>query len=159
MQKTALLEVTLAALTAQLEAMTAAAKFTRDAAVDEEARAENDKDTRGLEQSYLARGQANRVIELRATLTRLRVMELRDFGPDDPIAASAVVDVRVDDEPRRLFLVTAGGGERVVSDGQVVQLLTTASPLGRALLGRVAGDELELKIGGETRTYEIEGVA
>lgn len=156
--KSALLQLVLAALQEQLDAMSAAARFTRDAAVDEEARAENDKDTRGLEQSYLARGQSQRVVELRATLTRLRVMELLTFDDDRPIAASALVDVRIDDVPKRVFLVTAGGGERLELAGSAVQLVSTASPLGRALLGRVAGDELELRIGGQARDVEIEAV-
>ena len=53
-----------AVLLAQLEAALATARAAHKAAVEgathAEARPENDKDTRGLEQSYLARGVAQR---------------------------------------------------------------------------------------------------
>ncbi len=148
----------LARLQAELDALEATAAFTRDSAVHDEARAENDKDTRGLEQTYLARGQAQRVIEMRATVTQIRTMELLSFGPEDAIAASALVRVRVDDLPRLVYLTVAGGGHKVELEGETVQLVTTRSPLGRGLLGKQVDDAFELKIGGAVHEYEVEAV-
>jgi hypothetical protein len=52
----------------ELAMATLAHKTTKDAATHEEAKPENDKDTRALEQSYLARGQAQRVLDLQAAV-------------------------------------------------------------------------------------------
>ena len=51
-------------VSADLATMSAAQRAVVDGATHEENRPENDKDTRALEQSYLARGQAQRVVEL-----------------------------------------------------------------------------------------------
>ena len=48
-----------------------------EGATHSEARPENDKDTRGLELSYLARGQAQRVAELQIVLGAVSEMRLR----------------------------------------------------------------------------------
>jgi transcription elongation GreA/GreB family factor len=156
--KRALRDAVLALLTQDAADMRAAAETTRLGAVHEESRPENDKDTRGLEASYLARGQAERTVAIGAAMTRMRVMPLVDFDEDDAIALSALIDVRVDDEPRRLFVVSEGGGLRVPCEGGEVLLITTASPVGAALLGRVAGDEFTLQVAGKARTYVIERV-
>ncbi|MEZ4266542.1 MAG: transcription elongation factor GreAB [Myxococcota bacterium] len=156
--KSALRDAVLALLAHDAAEMKAAADTTRQGAVHEESRSEHDKDTRSLEASYLARGQAERTVAIGATMTRMRVMPLVDFDEDDPVALSALVDVRVDDEPRRLFVVSEGGGLRVRFEGVEVLLITTASPVGKALLGRVAGDEFTLVVGGKARAYIIERV-
>ncbi len=142
------------------DALADIANETRRAATHEEARPENDKDTRGLEQSYLARGQAKRVAELEEALTRLSVMPIAELDGDSGIVVSALVTLMIDEgEPRRFFLVPAGGGENVTIDGEQVSLVTPVSPVGRALLGKRAGDSFELVVAGKAREYEIEEVA
>src|SRR5687767_406927 len=66
--KQALVTALLAKLEAELANMTKAANTAREAATHEEAKPENDKDTRALEASYLAAGQAERVRDLEAAL-------------------------------------------------------------------------------------------
>ena len=51
-----------------MEIYTRAAKASHAEATAEENRAENKYDTRGLEASYLATGQANKVLELEAAI-------------------------------------------------------------------------------------------
>ena len=88
-------QVVIAALRAELEGRieraAARAEQTRADATHEEARAENDKDTRGLEQSYLARGQAQRAEELAEALHRVRLLSPRAYGEDDAIGLGALV--------------------------------------------------------------------
>jgi hypothetical protein len=67
-------------LAADLEARERAYRLAREAATHEEAKPENDKDTRALEQSYLARGEAARVEELRASLAEVRAMVVKAFA-------------------------------------------------------------------------------
>ena len=153
--KTLLIEAAVARLTEEVQALRESARQTREGATHEESRAENDKDTRGLEASYLARGQAARVEETEDAVTRLSYLELRSFGPDDPIALSALVTVDVDGAERHYFHVPAAGGQRLQAGGVEVQLLTPVSPVGRALIGKHAGDGFELKLAGGVREYEV----
>ncbi|MEZ4230171.1 MAG: GreA/GreB family elongation factor [Polyangiaceae bacterium] len=153
--KAALVFGALEQLRLQLEELTRAANATREGAVHEEARPENDKDTRALEQSYLARGQAQRVVETEAALQRLRFMELREFGEATPIALSALIRVEVNQREQRLFLVNAGGGIRLMDAGGEIQLVSVEAPLGQALVGKEVGEAFELRIGGALREYEI----
>jgi transcription elongation GreA/GreB family factor len=156
MSKPALHAELVARLAAALDAARAAHAATHAAATHEEARAENDKDTRGLEQSYLARGQAQRVEDLAAELAAVEAMALRAFGDDDAIAAGAVVDATAGDTRHRYFIAPGGAGE--VLDGGV-QVVTPRSPLGRALCGRRAGDDTEVQVPSGRRTLEITDVA
>lgn len=155
LDKAALIAAAMAQLRRDADALRESARQTREGAVHEESRAENDKDTRGLEATYLARGQAARVEEMEEAITKLRFLELRAFGPDDPIGPSALVTLEGEDGERRYLLVPVAGGLRVEVDGRTVQLLTPASPLGRALVGKQTGDEMELRLRGRLREYEI----
>ena len=132
------------------------ANATRKEATHEEARPENDKDTRGLEQSYLARGQAKRVVEVDEAIKRLKFMELKDFGDKDAIGVSALVTIVDEDESARtVFLVSHSvGGMSVEIDNQTIQCVASASPLGRSLFDKHIGDELEVR----GKSYEIENV-
>ncbi|MBV8759327.1 MAG: GreA/GreB family elongation factor [Deltaproteobacteria bacterium] len=142
-----------AALVARLEADLATARAAHDAAIEgathEEARPENDKDTRGLEQSYLARGLAQRVAELEAAVAAVPAMTLAKPGR---VAIGAVVTVEEEARETRFFIAAHGGG--VVLPGEVT-VITPTSPIGRALLGRVVDDECELTAGGKRRTLVV----
>lgn len=149
-----------AALLAELEAALATATAAHAAAVEgatsDEARPENDKDTRGLEQSYLARGVAQRVAELEAGVADVTRLALRAFDEGAPAALGAVVTVDEEGEVHRFFLAPAGGGS-VLPGG--VHVVTPGSPLGRALLGKRVGDEVEVRLPGKLRQLEISSIA
>ncbi len=143
----------------ELASLRESAEKTRRAATHEESRPENDKDTRGLEASYLARGQARRVEETEEALNRLRFMELAHFDGGAGIGLSALVELEVDGDERCYFLVPAGGGRKVEAQGHLIHLLTPATPVGRALIDKAAGDDFELRIAGKLREYEILSVS
>jgi transcription elongation GreA/GreB family factor len=128
---------------------------TQSGATHEESKPENDKDTRALESSYLARGQAKRVLELREELALLKAMECRSFAESMPIALSALVELESDEGSVVYWLVPAGAGARVALDGQVVRVVTPPSPLGRALLRKLAGDTFEVQTPQGLRQYEV----
>jgi transcription elongation GreA/GreB family factor len=123
-----------------------------EGAIADDARPENDKDTRGLEQSYLARGQATRVAELETQLAETTAMVLRSFADGDAIGISALVDADEGGRTLRYFVAPHGGGS-VLAGG--IQVVTLASPLGRALLGKQIDDEIELRLPGKLRTIVI----
>src|SRR5215207_8791561 len=80
-------------LEADLDVLERAHRAVVEGVTHEDAKPENDKDTRALEQTYLARGQAIRIEELRAGLAAVRAMALRAFGDDVPAALGALVSV------------------------------------------------------------------
>ena len=151
--KNALRVALVALLRADLEILDRAQASAREAATHEEAKPENDKDTRALEASYLARGQSLRIEELKVGVAEVEAMRLRTFAPGDPAALGALVDVDEGGVPQRFFLSPHGGGKRVGEPA--VAVVTTKSPLGKALLGLREGDECEVVLAGKTRAFSI----
>ena len=158
-EKQRVLEAVLDQLAADLSHATQAAEETRRDATHEEAKPENDKDTRALEQSYLARGQALRAEQLAEEREVLRFLNLPVFEPDAAISAGALVELEDDDGGTRvLFLLPHAGGTEVSVDGVSVLVVTAASPLGAALLGRGQGDDVSLRTRDKRRNYVISEV-
>jgi len=154
--KTVLLEELAQLVRADLEAAERAQRVTVEGATHEEARPENDKDTRALEQSYLARGQAQRVEQLRSELAAVLALKPRNFPDGAPIALGAVVVAEEDAALRTLFIAPARGGSELPG---AVQVVTPTSPLGRALIGKSAGDLCEVRLPQRLREIAIVSVA
>jgi transcription elongation GreA/GreB family factor len=143
-------------LSATLAELEKAHRATLEGATHEEAKPEDDKDTRALEQSYLARGQAERVAQLRAAVAEVKGMPVRAVVAQGPVDLGALVTAEEDEETLRYFLAPQGGGTVL---GKGVQVVTPSSPLGRALLGKREGDECEVQVGGKRRELSITQVA
>jgi transcription elongation GreA/GreB family factor len=165
--KDALVEELAHLVRGDLEAAERAQRVTSQGATHEEARPENSKDTRALEQSYLARGQAQRVEQLRSELAAVLALKPRDFPEDARIALGALVVIEEDAERRTLFIAPARGGTELLGPGAQphgkelgpVQVVTPTSPLGRALLGKTAGDVCEIRLPQKLRELSIIRVA
>jgi hypothetical protein len=142
----------LAQLLKQLENLERAQAATQAGATHEEARPENDKDTRALELSYLARGQAARVAELHTAIAEVRLMPVSAFSPQRPAGIGALLQVRDGEVISSLFFAPHSAGEPL-RDG--IKVLTPRSALGRALLGHCEGDEVEANIAGVERCLEL----
>ena len=72
----------------EIDVLRAAARDAREAATHEEAKPENDKDTRAIEAAYLAGAQADRVRELERVVNALEFLALRDLREGDAIGLS-----------------------------------------------------------------------
>src|SRR5687767_5609756 len=145
-EKHRVLELVVHKLSEVLAQMAQAAEETRKDATHEEAKPENDKDTRALEQSYLARGQAMRAEQLAEEREQLRFLPLPTLAKDAAISAGALVELEDEDGGTRvLFMLPHAGGTEVSVDGVSVLVVTAASPLGAALLGRGVDDEVTLR--------------
>ena len=156
LSKRKIIEAALDELRIRRDQMAALAENTRKDAVHEESRPENDKDTRGLEASYLARGQAQRVAELRDDMSSLTFMDLPSYEAETPISLGALVELEDEDEVHNLiFLAPRAGGLEVEEEGHRVRLITPSSPLGRALVDKVEGDEVLLRLKGKVRELLI----
>jgi transcription elongation GreA/GreB family factor len=143
--KAELLKLLRESVSADLATMSAAQRIVVDGATHEENRPENDKDTRALEQSYLARGQAQRVVELQDALNKLKALELRDYSAGAAISLGALVAVDDGRELIRYFIAPAGGGVRLVLGGVDVCVVTPQAPIAQALLGKHEGDDLDVR--------------
>ena len=86
-EKQALLTEIRAELRAALERLSRAASEAHAAATDPGSKAEGKYDTRSLEASYLAAGQAKQVEELAAAVRTFGSLVLPDFGPEDAVDA------------------------------------------------------------------------
>lgn len=159
--KTLLKQQLAQAISADLATRERAYRAAREGATDDEAKPENDKDTRALELSYLARGEALRVEETRAALGEVLAMPIRDLRDGEPAAIGALVATREDtaDEQGKTsvyWIAPHGGGTRLARDA--VQVVTSKSPMGMALLGKRAGDECEVILAGKTRVLVIASI-
>lgn len=144
MNKTELLCYVINALEADLSLFFAAAKAAHEAATHEECAPDNKYDTTALEASYIAQGQANRAQEIKVALDAYRSLSLLDFDDAAPIRLTALVTLEDEEgNQRRLFLGPHAGGMKIPADDGEIVVITPNSPLGRSLLGRQVGDELE----------------
>lgn len=156
MNKDSLLLTIISHLQAELAQSLIAAKATAAAATDGDSKAENKYDTRNLEASYLARGQAFRVAELREAVEEFESCFPKDFGPNEPIGQGALVTLRNRQEEMVYFIGPAAGGTQVIHDGIEVLVTTISSPLGRLLLKKRAGDSFELNPGQPVTVVSVE---
>ena len=133
-----------------------AARQAHDTATDKESVAENKYDTFGLEASYLAHGQAKRVAEYEAGLNAFKSLGVVNFNNHSSIALGALIQLEDDTGIEQyVFLGPMAGGLKFSVDNKEITLITTSSPLGERLLDRYLGDEIEVKLSGQNRTYEI----
>ena len=160
MNKKHIVDLLIARLQTELDGVTQAAKSSHEAATAHEAKAESQYDTFGLEASYLAGAQSQRVADLQATLSAYRLLELREFAPNEPIALGALVELEmtVPKGGRRstYLLVAHGGGLSVSIDStRSVQALALVSPMGEALLDRKVGETIEIEAKDTVREYRV----
>lgn len=132
-----------AELRAQFDRLTRAAKDAHAAATDPGSKAESKYDTRSLEASYLAAGQAKQVEDLARDLAVFETLVLPDFAMEDAIDAGALVEVDLHGESQWFLLAPAAGGLTVAWDDREITLLTPGSALYQSLLGLRTGDSLD----------------
>ena len=142
--KSRLLEQIRSELRSQLDRLSKAAMEAHAAATDPGSKAEGKYDTRSLEASYLAAGQARQVDELAESVRIFESLTLPDFAIDDEIDAGALVEVVLNGETTFFLLVPASGGLVMNYEGSEITLLTPESGLYRKLMGMHAGESLDV---------------
>jgi transcription elongation GreA/GreB family factor len=152
--KHALLKALREHLGAEIATMRRLALDAAEAATHEDNRPESDKDMRSTEASYIARGQAARVLELERELSLLGVIDVQE-REGGTIGVGSLVVLSSGGKEAEYFLVPSAGGVALQMGGNKVQTLSVQSPLGAALLGLSEGDEAELNGPRAVRSYEI----
>ena len=145
MNKTALKQQIIAHLTHGLELYYNASRASRAEATHEQNKAENKYDTRGLEASYLARGQSRQAAETEKDIQQFEKLAVRDFGPSDPIDVGAVVELENKEGRNVYFIGPRAGGTEVEYEGTEITVITPQSPLGQQLMGKKAGGKVQLR--------------
>ena len=152
MDKEKLLQTLNDQLQADFETLKRAALATYEDATHEESKPENKYDTRALEASYLAGAQAQRVSETSELLQFCQNLRIR---AQDKIAIGAYIETTCGKKENYFFYLPQGGGISVVVDKKQIQVITPASPLGKAIQGLSEGDTAEVEMGGIKKLYEI----
>ncbi len=146
---------------AENEAREAARSLATESEKKEDGRA-------AIEYGSLATGQAARARRVQEELQALAAFQKAGFprfSRQGPVALGALIDVSTEDDEgfaeRTFFLLPAGAGTELTGPGGdgFLSVITPASPVGRALLGRRAGDTIEVTLAGEVREWTVLEVA
>jgi transcription elongation GreA/GreB family factor len=158
MNKRALIKKIVARLTDELQVYFRAAQDSHAEATDEQCKAENKYDTRGLEASYLAHGQSRQAAEIQGAIAAFKKLDARKFGAGEPIDVGAFVELQFNGEKTAYFIGPRAGGTEVLHEKREVLVITSQSPLGGQLLGKKQGDILRLKLAGAQNQYQVTAV-
>src|ERR1700733_10064313 len=147
MNKRTLIKKIVARLTEELQVYFRAAHASRTEATHEQSKAESKYDTRGLEASYLARGQSKQAAEIESAIVEFEKLNARKFGDSEPIDLGALVELENGGESFFYFIGPRAGGTEVVHEKKEIFVITPQSPLGEQLLGKKLGDCPQLTLG------------
>ncbi len=126
---------------------------THDAAED----ARVDAKTGAQRAVNLAHAQTQRELNARAALDAVESFRPKPLGRGDRIGLGAVVEVEGDEAAHTFFLAPTGAGEELTGPGGdgFFQVVTPASPFGRALMGKRVGDVVEVPLKGDVTEWNI----
>ncbi|MDX1679189.1 MAG: hypothetical protein R3242_00540 [Akkermansiaceae bacterium] len=119
----------------QLERLKRAARDAQQAATDPDSKAESKYDTRNLEASYLAAGQARQVEALEHAASMFERLVLPDYEGMGAAGPGALIELKLKGESEWFLLVPAAGGLEVMDGERTITLLSPESPLYQQLLG------------------------
>ena len=137
--KNALIAKIIEQLTAELELFAKAARASHAEATHEQSKAESKYDTRGLEASYLARGQSRQLAETEQAIKQFEMLALLEFGPNVPIQLSALVELEVSGERAFYFMGPRAGGTEITHEEKKILVITPQSPARCAAYGQKTG--------------------
>ncbi len=147
MNKQAVIDQIISVLNAELVALTRAASGAFAAATDPDSKAENKYDTRNLEASYVARGQAKRVTELQEAVRAFGGLPGLELKEDAAVTMGALVSLETPEGLSHFFIGPFAGGTEIQHEGQEIIVITNASALGQKLITKKAGDPVLLRPG------------
>ena len=158
MDKRAIIQAIIAHLSGELESYARSARATHEEATHEQSKAENKYDTRGLEASYLARGQSRQAAEVVQAVSQFEALAPVAFGKDDPIDTGALVELESGRDRLFYFMGPRAGGVEILHRRMPIVVITPQSPMGRELLGRKKGEDFEFGEGKARASYRIRNV-
>src|SRR5688500_11006921 len=124
MNKRVLIKKIVSQLATELEVYIRAAQASRAEATHEQSKAEDKYDTRGLEASYLARGQSRQAAEIEQAIAQFESLPLREFRAADPIDVGAIVELHGKKDKSYYFMGPRAGGTEVTHDEKEILVIT-----------------------------------
>ncbi len=115
-------------------------------------------DTFKEEAQYLVTAHEARIVELRAALAQIQAIlaHVGALKEDGTVRIGSVVLIEADNGSKRIHVLSpTGGGVQIEHEGETIFVLTPDAPLGKLLLGREDGDDVELRIGDKVTLYTI----
>ena len=132
-----------------------AASQAYETATHKENKAENKYDTLGLEAAYLAEGQSKRVMELDENLIAFQNLKVKIFSQDMEVGLGALICLQCGNgELKYIFISPVSGGTSIQYHDINIMLITSSSPLGKAIKNRLLDDDIELN----DTTYQITNI-
>jgi transcription elongation factor GreA len=95
-----------------------------------------------------------RIKELEAALSYAEIIDSAKLNPGTRIVFGAIVDLIDEDSDAKLTYQIVGELEADIKQG----LISVASPVARALIGKHEGDTVEIQAPAGKRSYEVTGV-
>ena len=110
----------------------------------------------GLEAAYLSTGQARRAEAIRQAMAHWRQFHPRPYDASKGIQLGALVClVDAEGKQQQFFLGPGGGSMKLASGAQLVQVISSESPLGKAMLGQCEGDQVSIQLASTRHQFEV----
>ena len=154
--KAAVVAALLTQVTEELAGVEAMAQSTRDEATSAETKSEGKYDTRATEASYLARGQAWRIIALRKFSTWLSGEVATRTLAEPVVQVGALVRI-IGARSEVLYIAPVGGGKATIGE-TTVRTISPSSPLGEAMIELEVGDAFELDSPRGLLAFEVSAI-
>lgn len=146
MNKKNLIDAILQQLQQQLHTAEAALKMAADTATHKETVPENKYDTFGLEASYLAHGQQQRVADTQLAIQSFEQLLLRCTENHSTVGIGSFLTLENKVENQQYFFIaSAAGGLKVFSQGKSITVLSAEAPLCIQLLGKQIDDDVQFR--------------
>jgi transcription elongation GreA/GreB family factor len=144
-------------LVKQLESSARAALASRDAAATEAREgATPDEKREDARAAHQLQGRAQQAL---ADVDKLSTFRPAALGKAARISVGAIVEIEDADsgEGRTFFLAPVGAGMTLTGPGGdgLLSVVTPASPIGRAVLGRTTGEIVDVTVDGDVREWQI----
>ena len=152
MDKLFVIDQVIKKLEEEIEVGSKASREAFEAATDEDAYSDGKYDTRSLEASYLAGGQAQIVKDLGDALQGFRLLRAEHFiqPPSQQVGLGSLVEIEIQSNSNWYLIGPGGGGFDVDVDDKSVTVLTLHSPLGETVSSKTQGDAIQLPNGEAT---------
>ncbi len=155
LSKSKIIDALIHSFESELERLAETAKLAHEAATHDELKAEDKHDTQAIEASYLAQGQAIRMIDLTKVLNEFTSYRDSIHKEYSKVMPGALLEVESNGKTIHTFYAKSGGGAQITIDGVSVSVTTEESPLGEALLDASENEEVEVETKNGSRLYTV----
>lgn len=119
--------------------------FARQTSIDAPGRMQSRYDTMGVEAAWVADGLAKSLNEKEMHIVRLQKIQINE-SPKNVCIGSIVVISSDDSSPQEhYFILPVASGYKLQAENLSITTLTPLTPLGKVLVGKEVGDEIEVK--------------